>query len=268
MVPYSTLTKHGNELSQLPIMVGQPALYTLPMSQFPSTSSEESTAVEFDEHQYHTITFSNPEHQSPEAPRRSLRSVVQDKALSVPSRAFVNHSSRAGDRMRAHRSDGQLNTTTTRVQKRSSRRQKEKVTIWLERPIALELKRLAEGSKLSISSTGAALLAQAIRLSLHEQQQALLQPAVQLAVRQELKTLGNRLAALLVAVKLDTGIIRQVEVNVLARLTNSRQMDEETLNDIRDRSGQRARQEIRGKTPQLRSLIEEEMASWLTEEDQ
>ena len=80
--------------------------------------------------------------------------------------------------------------------------------------------------------------------------------------------MGNRLAGLLVAIKLDTGNVRQLEVNVLARLPNGRQMEEETLSDIRDRSAQRARTELRARTPQLRSLIEEEMAAWLTEEDQ
>jgi hypothetical protein len=238
------------------------------MSQLPADTSLSQDPPGVDPSQYHTISFSDRADDALEAPRRSLRSVMQDKGASLRARAFVNHSSRADDSVRAHRSEQPLNTPTTRVQKRSSKRQKEKVTIWLDQPIASELKRLADGSKLSISSAGAALLTKAVGMNLHEQQQALLQPAVHQAVRQELRTLGNRLAALLVAVKLDTGITRQLEVNILARLPNSRQMDEETLNDIRDRSGQRARQELRAKTPHLRSLIEEELASWLSEEDQ
>jgi hypothetical protein len=238
------------------------------MSQSPIDTTLSQDTPGADDSQYHTVTFSRPTDEPIEAPRRSLRSVMQDKGAPLRARAFVNHSARADDSAHAHRSERPLNTSTTRVQERSNKRQKIQVTIWLEQPIAAELKRLADGNKLSISSTGATLLTKAVSLDLHEQQQALLQPAVQQAVRQEMRTLGNRLAALLVAVKLDTGIIRQFEVNVLARLSNSRQMDEESLNDIRDRSGQRARQELRAKTPQLRELIEEEMASWLTEGDQ
>jgi hypothetical protein len=238
------------------------------MIQSETVASEEPTSVGPDERQYHTITFSNTEQPAPEADGRSLRSVLQDKGALLSARAFVNHSSRADESMRAHRSEEALNTPTVRVQKRSTKRRKEKITVWLERPIDAELKRLAESNQLSVSAAGAALLTKAVSLGLQEQQQALLEPIVQKAVRLEMRTLANRLAGLLVAIKLDTGNVRQLEVNVLARLPNGRQMEEQTLSDIRDRSAQRAKQELRARTPQLRSLIEEEMAAWLTEEDQ
>jgi hypothetical protein len=238
------------------------------MSQPPIDTSLSHDTPGVDRPVNHTITFSHPANESLEAVGRSLRSVLQDKGARLSARAFVNQSSRADEAARAHRLEETSSTSSVRTQKRSTKRRKEKITVWLERPIAAELKRLAESNQLSLSAAGAAFVTKAISLSLQEQQQTLLQPIVAQAVRQEMRTMANRLAALLVAIKLDTANVRQLEVNVLARLPKGRQMDEETLNDIRDRSQQRAKQELRARTPQLRSLIEEEMAAWLTEEDQ
>lgn len=49
---------------------------------------------------------------------------------------------------------------------------------------------------------------------------------------------------------------------LLARLPADRHMSEAVLNNIRDGSAKRARQEVRQQSPQLKTLIEEEMARW------
>jgi hypothetical protein len=133
---------------------------------------------------------------------------------------------------------------------------------WASPALKAELQRIAELNGLSVSATIVSLLEQAVQQSLHDQHAALLQPLVEQAVRREMRTLANRLASLLVAILFAVFQIRQLLINALVRLPSDRQMSEAVLNTIRDKSAERARQELRQRSPQLATLIKEEYAQW------
>ena len=115
------------------------------MSHSDSTNSVEPVSAQADQTQYHTISFSNSDERVPEPAGGSLRSLLQDKDSRSDALVFVNQSSRADEAARAHRLEDTSSTSSVRTQKRSTKRQKEKITVWLERPIAAELEAAGRG---------------------------------------------------------------------------------------------------------------------------
>lgn len=148
---------------------------------------------------------------------------------------------------------------TPRAKKQSRKRQTVKVTLWVKPELKAELQHLALAEELSVSKVGGALLAEAIRQQLHIQHAVLLQPIIEQAISKRMAAISTRLSSLLVRGVLDTGQIRRLVINLLARQPG---MTQQTLEEIIDGSQAGARKQITHLTPQLTSLIEE-VEKWL-----
>lgn len=149
-----------------------------------------------------------------------------------------------------------------RAKKQSRKRQTVKVTLWVKPELKAEVQRLALAEGLSVSKVGAALLAEAIRQQLHIQHAVLLQPIIEQAISKRLAALSTRLSSLLVRGVLDTGQIRRLVINLLARQPG---MTQQTLEEIIDGSQEGSRKQITHLTPQLTSLIDE-VEKWLLQD--
>ncbi len=146
--------------------------------------------------------------------------------------------------------------------KRSLKRQTVQVTLWVKPAVKAELKRLAEKEGLSVSKVSGAFLAEAIRQRLSTQYAILLQPLIEQAINKRMAALSTRLSSLLVRGVLDTGQIRRLVINILARQPG---MTQQALEEIIDGSHEGARKQITHMTPQLETLISE-VQKWLLEE--
>ncbi len=136
------------------------------------------------------------------------------------------------------------------------------ITLWVKPEIKAELKRLAEKEGLSVSQVGGSFLQEAIRQKLHVQHAVLLQPIIEQAISRRMAAISTRLSSLLVRGVLDTGQVRRLVINLLARQPG---MTQHTLEEIIDGSQEGARKQITRMTPQLASLISE-VEKWLVEE--
>jgi hypothetical protein len=136
------------------------------------------------------------------------------------------------------------------------------ITLWVKPEIKAELKRLAEKEGLSVSQVGGSFLQEAIRQKLHVQHAVLLQPIIEQAISRRMAAISTRLSSLLVRGVLDTGQVRRLVINLLARQPG---MTQHALEEIIDGSQEGARKQITRMTPQLASLISE-VEKWLVEE--
>lgn len=144
----------------------------------------------------------------------------------------------------------------------ATKRQTVPVTLWVKPEIKAELKRLAEEEGISVSQAGGSFLQEAIRQQFHVQHAVLLQPIIEQAISRRLAAISTRLSSLLVRGVLDTGQVRRLVINLLARQPG---MTAQTLEEIIDGSREGARKQITRMTPQLASLISE-VEQWLLEE--
>ena len=134
--------------------------------------------------------------------------------------------------------------------------------MWVKPEIKAELKRFAEKEGLSVSQVGGSFLQEAIRQQLHVQHAVLLQPIIEQAISRRMAAISTRMSSLLVRGVLDTGQVRRLVINMLARQPG---MTQHSLEEIIDGSREGARKQITRMTPQLASLISE-VEKWLVEE--
>ena len=149
-----------------------------------------------------------------------------------------------------------------KTQTHSTKRKTVHVTLWVKSEIKAELKRLAEKEGLSVSNVAGVLLEQALHQKLHREHAILLQPIIEQAISRRMAAISTRLSSLLVRGVLDTGQVRRLVINLLARQPG---MTQQTLEEIIDGSHAGARKQITRLTPQLASLIAE-VEKWLLEE--
>src|SRR5918996_2402106 len=140
--------------------------------------------------------------------------VRQDKAriasarTGTPQPAAVTHTPRAKPlRPNSTRSTNRNVAKTTTVH----------LDLWVSPIVKAELQRLAAQEGLSISATGAALLAGAIRQKLHIQQGVLIAPIIKQAVRDQMQGISNRLAFLLARNAFSSEQTRALATNILGR---------------------------------------------------
>src|SRR5436305_13967369 len=149
-----------------------------------------------------------------------------------------------------------------KTQTHSTKRKTVHVTLWVKPEIKAEFKRLAEKEGLSVSKFGGVLLEEALHQKLHIEHAILLQPIIEQAISRRMAAISTRLSSLLVRGVLDTGQVRRLVINMLARQPG---MTQQTLEEIIDGSHEGARKQITRMTPQLASLISE-VEKWLLEE--
>src|SRR6266480_3174696 len=150
------------------------------------------------------------------------------------------------------------------MQKRTHSRKRKTVVVslWVKPEIKAEIKRLAEKEGLSVSKYAGSLLEEGLHQKLHIQHAVLLQPLIEQAISKRMAAISTRLSSLLVRGVLDTGQVRRLVINMLARQPG---MTQQTLEEIIDGSQEGARKQITRMTPQLASLISE-VEQWLVEE--
>src|SRR6266487_1061948 len=149
-----------------------------------------------------------------------------------------------------------------KTQPHATKRQTVPVTLWVKPEIKSELKRVAEKEGLSVSQVGGSFLQEAIRQQLHVQHAVLLQPIIEQAISRRMAAISTRLSSLLVRGVLDTGQIRRLVINLLARQPG---MTQQTLEEILDGSAEGSRKQITHLTPQLATLIKE-VERWLLQD--
>jgi hypothetical protein len=136
--------------------------------------------------------------------------------------------------------------------------------LWVSPIVKAELKRIAEQEELSMSATGAALLAGAIRQKLHIQQGVLLQPLIKQAIRDQMQGISNRLAFLLARNAFSSEQTRAIAANILGRLPD---MNEEQLKSILAMTKRDAQGTLTRRNPELEELIAA-IKQWLDHEEQ
>jgi RecB family endonuclease NucS len=151
------------------------------------------------------------------------------------------------------------------MQKRTHSRKRKTVVVslWVKPEIKAEIKRLAEKEGLSVSKYAGSLLEEGLHQKLHIQHAVLLQPLIEQAISRRMAAISTRLSSLLVRGVLDTGQVRRLVVNLLARQPG---MTQQTLEEIIDGSQEGSRKQITHMTPQLASLIAE-VEKWLLQDE-
>jgi hypothetical protein len=104
---------------------------------------------------------------------------------------------------------------TSHVRKHSTRRQKVKLSIWVEMPEKTELERLAKQNGLSLSGTGRAILIDGIRQRLRLEREVLAMPILEAFFGKKMNQVVNRLAEFLGRSIYETGQMRWLYVNTL-----------------------------------------------------
>jgi hypothetical protein len=175
--------------------------------------------------------------------------VGQDKAriasarIASPQPAAVTHTPRAkplhSNSTRA--TNGNVAKTTT-----------VHLDLWVNPIVKAELQRIAEQEGLSMSATGAALLAAAIRQKLNIQHGVLLQPIIKTAIHEAMQGISNRLAFLLARTAFSAEQTRTIAVNILGRQDD---MTEEKLKNILAMTKRAAQGNLTRRNPELEELI-------------
>ena len=188
-------------------------------------------------------------------------SVRQDKArissarTGTPQPAAVTHTPRAKPlRPNSTRSTNRNVAKTTTVH----------LDLWVSPIVKAELQRLAAQEGLSISATGAALLAGAIRQKLHIQQGVLIAPIIKQAVRDQMQGISNRLAFLLARNAFSSEQTRALATNILGRQDD---MTEEKLKNILAMTKRTAKGNLTRRNPELEELIAA-IKQWLDDAEQ
>ena len=140
------------------------------------------------------------------------------------------------------------------------------MTFWVDPKAAAEIRRKAKDSKLSVSAVGAGYLEHMVGQDIQRQYAALLQPMVEQAIRKQMNRLVTFLVTLLIPMHCNTGQTKRLAVNIIGRLQDNPQMNEQVVNNILDESSQAARTDLKRRSPQLASLIQEEIDRLLSDD--
>ena len=144
-------------------------------------------------------------------------------------------------------------------QKRAAKTEREKITAWVPRALAHEIKRVAAVNQVSVSIVATRYLELGTLQSIHTQQAALLLPILQQAIRTQMR----RQSELNLQTQFDVNQIKRLIYNLLARAPEHRQMSEQTFNTIRDKSQQDARKDLRHRMTSLQTIFGEELEQFL-----
>jgi hypothetical protein len=146
----------------------------------------------------------------------------------------------------------------------TARRKREKLTLWVNPVVKAELQRRAASNKLSLSSTGGALLEKSLQQSVDMEYGALLEPAIREEIRRNMRSYSSRIALLLVRVAFSAEQTRALVTNILDRQPG---VDPDILTTLLDHSANAAKRKITAKSPQLQRIIAE-VESWFTEREE
>jgi hypothetical protein len=191
--------------------------------------------------------------------------VRQDKRAETSARPATAQPARTHIPMRAEHSD----TKNPRSQNTlSTRKPKEKLTLWIDPIVKAEVQRRAKRQALSESEAGAALLKKGIQVDIDMSYGALLTPVFENVLKRYMAARDNRMASLLVRACIAIEQTRGVAVNVLGRqpAKTPNPIKPEVLNDILDRSLNDAKRKITNRSLELKELIKE-LNSWIVDEE-
>lgn len=146
---------------------------------------------------------------------------------------------------------------TAKPNKRSSKRQTVKLTVWLKPAVYDEIQRIATHGHLSLSKTGAAALEEWVHQQIHRQHETLLYPIIRQIIREELRTFGNRMVFFLMRIAFAAEQSRILITNILDRLLRLVHAPEQTFTTLVDQSNKMAQRNIINKSPQIKTLIDE-----------
>jgi len=138
------------------------------------------------------------------------------------------------------------------------------ISLWVKPVVKRELQRIATAEGLSISVTGATLLAQALANHIDTEHAGLIQPVIEKSLRKEMRSYRTRIAVLLVYSAFSAEQTRSIVTNILGRQPG---ITPDTLTTILDSSKQAAKRKIANKTPELEDIIAE-VEKWLHEPEQ
>jgi hypothetical protein len=192
--------------------------------------------------------------------------VRQDKRAKTSARTATAQPARSHIPMRAE----PLNTKTTRSQiTPTTRKPKEKLTLWIDPIVKAEVQRRAKRQGLSESEAGAALLKKGIQVDVDMSYGALLTPVFENVLRRYMAARDNRMASLLIRACIAIEQTRGVAVNILGRQPAKTQnvLKPDVLNDILDRSLDDAKKKITNRSPELKELIKE-LNNWILDQEQ
>ncbi len=153
------------------------------------------------------------------------------------------------------------------TKQRIASERREKMGFWLKPATAAEIRRRAQQTGLSASATGAYFLEQMVLQDLQIQHGALLQPMVEQAISRKLNSIVTFLVTLLIPIYVNTGQSRRLQTNIIARLPDTRIMNEQILDHILDESAEAAQKDLKRRSPHLASIIAEELDQLLKIKD-
>jgi hypothetical protein len=174
---------------------------------------------------------------------RPLYGVGQDRSASFRARTASSQASRIRHAPRAQH----LDKNSDRVKKQSSDRLTVQAIGWVERPVSLEIDRIAEEYGQTRSHTIATLLKEAVHQRLHVQHAVMLSPLVRKSVAKAIQGL----LPLLISIAYDTHQTRHLTGNVLAKAVLPDELDR-----IRQRTEKKARDSILHQRTQIKDLVE------------
>ncbi len=126
-------------------------------------------------------------------------------------------------------------------------------------PKKLDLIHLARTEGISESELINRFIDQGLRQAYHVKHSVLLQPIIEAAIHKEMTKYSDRQAKLLVRATFLLLQIKELLLNVLGRLPIKRHWTDEALNYYTDRAEDIARGKINRITPQLKTLLAEEV---------
>jgi hypothetical protein len=202
------------------------------------------------------------QHQSKGGVANAVNAAVrQDKARIASARPATNQPAAATHTPRAKslRPNG-TRTPNGNVAKSTTVH----LDLWVSPIVKAELKRIAEQEGLSMSATGAALLAGAIRQKLHLQQGVLIAPLIKQAIRDQMQGISSRLAFLLARNAFSAEQTRAIAANILGRQNG---ITKEELQSILAMTKRTAQGNLTRRNPELEELIAA-IKQWLDHEEE
>src|SRR4051795_2787528 len=186
-----------------------------------------------------------PQQQKTTTAKATDAGVGQDKGAAQDARLSSQQASRTTRTQRAQ-------PTTENIPRspiiNTARRKREKLTLWVNPVVKSELQRRAERNRLSLSSTGGALLEKSLQQSIDMEYGALLEPIIRQEIGRQMRSFSSRIALLLVRVAFAAEQTRNLVTNILARQPG---VEPDVLNTLLDQSANAAKRKITAKTPQL-----------------
>lgn len=186
----------------------------------------------------------------------TLRSVRQDKRAKPSAREATPQPAR----MRKERRAPEAITNPPRSQKGNEQTSHTvQLTIWVHPGVKAELERIAQREGLTLSKTAATALEQWVAQSLHLQHAGIIQPVIEASIAKHMRSYSSRIAVLLVRAIFGAEQTRSITTNILGRQPG---VTAPVLEQILDRSSERAKRNITRVTPQLANLINE-VEEWI-----